>query len=73
MRSYNARAENEGRDDVPSVVLVQALGVEEVSVVYRGMDDADLYGAWRVRFREGGICGLKVLKVLGEVSWNIGW
>lgn len=71
MRSYDARefgAENEGRDDVPSVVLVQALGVEEVGVVYRGVDDADLYGARRVRFREGGTCGLKVLKALGEVS-----
>lgn len=56
---------------MPSVVLVQALGVE-VNVVYRGVDDADLYGAQRVRFREGGICGLKVLKALGEVSWNIG-
>jgi len=37
------------------------------------MGDVDLHGARRVRFREGGICGLKVLKVLGEVSWNIGW
>ena len=51
-----------------SVFLVQALGVEEVGVVYRGMDDADLYGARRVRFRGGGTCGLKVLKALGEVS-----
>ena len=76
MRSYDARefgAEDEGRDDVPSVVLVQALGVDEIDMVNGGVGDADLHGTRRVRFREGGICGLQVLKILGEVSWNIGW
>lgn len=31
------------------------------------MGDVDLHGARRVRFREGGTCGLTVLRVRGEL------